>query len=1132
MTSSSVHLRSDDPSEAIPNTTLPGRQTAPGAKVKDRIAALLSIVLFLGMGSLHAFAQGITATIVGTVKDPQGALVPGATIKATNAGTGFTQTAISDSAAEYRLGNLPVGKYVLEIDAQGFQKVVQNNIVLSVDQTQTIDIALTVGTQVQTVTVTEAPPLINTSTSEVGRTLEPEEIVGLPLVNRNANTEISLTAGVQSNSASPTNSNSPNFVSGLPSTDVVVNGSIDAGVPSVSYYLDGGINMTSYRNYGNQLPNPDAIEEFRVETSNFSAAYGRMSGAVVTALTHSGANNFHGSVFEFVRNTDFNATPWNSTMNLPYHRNQFGGTFGGPIKKDKSFFFGSYGGLRQSTGTFLSGGVLPTMAERSGNFSDASELPIDSSTGKPYDYNGVPGWIPPQDLDPTAENIINGISGVPALPLPNAAGNKWQGSYVTPLDDNEYLGKLNQQITSKDQLTASYFSIKTTSNTFGGGNLPWDTEITSARQQDINLSDVHVFNPTVTNETWFTYTRVMATRTNIPGKTLTDFGSNFTIQGPAALPDIAISGYFMLGTAYAGPVLGDDFYSLRDMATTTKGKHTLVYGAEASLDKEPQIADEESFGVFSFATSTPGSTGNALADFVTGKVGSMEQDTPYTLMMNGWYVGLFLQDDYRLAPRLTLNLGLRYDLSTPYAESRNQEQTFIPGAQSTVVPNAPLGLLYPGDKGVNRGIVDLRRHHISPRVGLAWDPFGDGKTAIRAGAGVFYGSPGAGEWNQGTTGQPFSIRQPYNSITSLTNVYGNPASFPTGDPFPYTFNPGHAQFLPAANVSAISESYQWPLTYQLNLAVERQLPGSLSVTAAYVGTLSHDLPLEADANYPAYAPGSSTSQASINSRRPYNPGILGGTWLLGSSPTASYHSLQISAKKQMTHNLMLNGFYVFGKSFYSADPGATGPSSIAQDFDALSEERGSSDFDQRHMASISGMWNVEYYRGSSRILKQVANGWQVAPILTFDSGLPLNIETGADNNHDSYTTDRPNLVPGVSAFLDPHRSRPVAAKEWFNPAAFTPNGAGLGIGPGGADGNTPRNYLRSPGYRDIDIGIYRNFDLVEGMKLQVRGEATNAFNLVDLGAPNATLLSSSVGEITAPIANSNRQIQLGARLTF
>jgi hypothetical protein len=1113
---------------AVPDTTGAARSRPDfrtAAFVAERIL-LTAIVLFLALATVDAFGQGISATLVGTVKDPSGALVPSATVTVTNTATGLKQTATVNGAAEFRIGNLAVGSYVLTVEATGFQKYAESGILLTVDQTLNIDVVLTLGTQVQTVNVTGAPPVVNTSTSEVGRTIEPTEIVGLPLVNRNANTEISLTPGVQSNSASPTNSNSPNFVSGLPSTDVVVNGSIDAGVPSVSYYLDGGINMTSYRNYGNQLPNPDAIEEFRVETSNFSAAYGRMSGAVVTALTHSGTDQFHGSLFEFLRNTDLNATPWNSTLNAPYHRNQFGGTFGGPIRHQKSFLFFSYGGLRQSTGTFLNGAVVPTAAERQGNFSGASVLPVDPTTGQPYDYNGVPGWIPPADLDPTAVNIL------PSIPLPNSPNNTWTGYFTTPTDNNEFLGKLNHQLSAKDQLMASYFSIKTTSNAFGGGNLPWDSEYTSAHQQTINVSDTHVFNPSNTNETWLTYTRVMASRVNNPQKSLSDFGSNFTIQGPPALPDIAVSGYFTLGTAYAGPVLGDDFYSLRDMATTTAGRHTLTYGAEVSLDKEPQVADEESFGVFSFATSTPGSTKNALADFVTGKVGTMEQDTPYTLLMSDWYAGFFLQDDYRVTPRLTLNLGIRYDLSTPYVEEHNQEQTFVPGTQSTVVPAAPLGLLYPGDKDVNRGIIDVRKHHISPRVGLAWDPFGDEKTAIRAGAGIFYGSPGAGEWNQSATGQPFSIRQQYNSIASLTDPYGDPSSFPDGDPFPYTFNPTNAHFLPAAAVSAISESYQWPLTYQFNLTVERQLPGQVTVAGSYVGTLSHDLPIEEDVNYAAYAPGSSTSQASINSRRPYDPGALGATWLLQSPLTASYHSLQITARKQMARGLMLNGFYVFSKSFYSADPGAVGPSSVTQDFDAMGEERGPSDYDQRHMASVSGMWEVSYYRGDSGLWKKLANGWEVAPVLTFNSGLPLNIETGADNNHDGYTTDRPNLVPGLAVTLDPHRSRTAASAEWFNTAAFVPNAPGQGIGPGGADGNVSRNFLRDPGYRDVDIGLYRNFQLPRSMKLQLRAEATNAFNLVDLGPPTATVLSPIDGKITAPIANSNRQIQLGVRYSF
>lgn len=1075
-------------------------------------------------GSLMALGQQITGTIAGTIADGQGAVVAGATVTATNVNTGLSRFATTDSTGGYRIQYLPVGKYNVEAAAQGFKKTTQQNIVLTVDQTQTLNMTLTIGAQTQTVIVTAAPPLVNTTSAELGRTVQPAEIIGLPLVNRNVYTEISLTPGVQSNSASASN-NTPNFQIGLPATQVVINGGIDAGVPMVTYYLDGGINMTGIRNYGNQLPDPDALQEFRVETSDFSAQYGRMSGAVVTAVTHSGTNQFHGSLFEFARNTNLNATPWNATTKASYHRNQFGGTVGGPVKRDKAFFFFSYGGLRQTTGTFLSGGVVPTTLERAGNFSQSKVLPIDPSTGQPYDYNNVPGWIPPPDLDQTAANII-----AKYIPASNSSNNAWVGYFNGPTDNDEFLGKYDQAISDKDHLSASYFTIHTTQNTPGGGNLLWSTQQSFARQQDINISDVHTFSASTANQAWATVTRVMGGRTNIPQLSLHDLGSSFTIQGTPSLPSISVSGYFTLGQSFAGPVTGSDFYSVRDVVSSTKGKHSLNYGVEMSLDKDMIVGNLENWGNFSFATSTPGSTKNALADFVTGKVGSMEQDTPYHGLINSWYYGFFIEDDYRVSQKLTLNLGLRYDLYTPPTESQNLTSTFVPGIQSTVVPNAPLGLLYPGDKGVPRGIVDLRKHHFSPRAGIIWDPFGDGKTAIRAGAGVFYGSVTGNEWNQPANAQPFAVRQTFSSITSLTNVYGNPASFPNGDPFPYVYSPSNPRFLPAASVETISQQYQWPLTYQFNAAVERQLPGTISLTAAYVGSLSHDIPFTNDANYAMWAPGATTSQTSINSRRPYDPGILGQVQYLQSNQTTSYHSLQVSVSKPLTSNLMLNGFYVLSKSFWSASMEGVGIGGETQDYSALWEERGPSDYDQFQTASISGVWNLEYYKGSSFLLKELANGWSISPIISLNSGAPVNIGTGADKNADSYGSDRPNLVPGQNAFLDPHRSRSVARNAWFNTAAFTPNGPGLGIGPGRADGNTPRDYLRSPGYRDVDLGIFRDLRFERGIVFQFRAEATNAFNLVSLGAPTANLASSLDGKITS--AASPRLIQLGTRLTF
>jgi len=1109
-------------------------------RVFTLLAGALSILLCIA-GPGHA--QQITGSIAGTVKDASGALVAGASVKATNDATGLSRSASANGYGEYRIDYLPVGSYTLQVKAQGFKTFVQPGIALTVDQTQVVDVALTVGAQTQVVTVTAAPPIVNTTSAELGRTIQPAEIVGLPLVNRNAYAELSLTPGVLANSASPASNpnGTPNFVIGLPSADVQVNGSIDGGNPEVSFYLDGGLNMSGIRNYGNQLPNPDALEEFRVETSNFSAQYGRLSAAVVTAVTKSGANTFHGSLFEFNRNTDFNATPWNSTLNAPYHRNNFGGVVGGPIVKDKAFFFFSYAGLRQVVGQFLSGGVLPTADERLGDFT-ADTFPVyvpgtynsktktgtqvDGTNSAPNCQVAKPNCIPTSLLDTAASSILNTKK---LIPLPNSTGNTWTGFFTGPTDENEYLGKYDQTLGEKDHVAVTYFYVKTTQNAFGNGNFNWDINQSYTGQTNVNISDVHTFSPSTANQAWVTYVRAAGGRVNLPTTNLGQLGSTFTIQGPSALPELSVSGYFSVGGALAGPVTTTDFYSVRDMVSIVKGKHTLDLGGELALDKGMFVGNLYNFGVFSFQNSAPTTTSNALADFVTGQVNTMEQDTPYHTLESAWHTAAFAQDNYRITPRFTANLGLRWDIDTPPVESSNLTATFVPGVQSTVVPSAPLGMLFPGDHGVARGIVNSAWYHVSPRVGLAWDPWGDGKTAIRAGAGVFYGAISGNEWNQPGNAQPFAVRQTFNSIASFSNVYGSAASFPTGDPFPYVYDAKNPRFLPAASIETIGSNYRWPYIYQVNTSVQRELPQHVTLTAAYVGTLSHRVPLMIDDNYAPYAPGASTSQTSINARRPYDPGVLGQNIYLTSNQTASYHSLQISANRPLTRNLLLNGFYVWSHSFQSANESADGLAT-AQDWNNLWEERGPMDDDQRHVASLSGIWNIDYFRGNS-VVKQIVNGWTISPIVSLHSGTPVEITTGSNKNLDSENHSRPDLVAGTNAFLDPHRSRQTARYAWFNTKAFTPNGPGVagGIGPGGADGNTPRDYLRAPGYRDIDLGVFRDFHF-ERFVFQLRGEATNAFNMVSLNAPTANLSSSTDGWITG--AASPRLIQVGGRFTF
>jgi hypothetical protein len=1090
-----------------------------------------------------------------------------------------------------------VGGYTVELEAAGFRRFVQENIALNVDQTLTVEIALSVGAATETVMVTDAPPLVNTSDAVLGRTVEAAEIIGLPLVNRNAYSEISLTPGVMANNNSPTSnpSGSPNFTVGLPSANVQINGSIDGGNPEVAFYLDGGNNITGMRNYGNPAPNPDALQEFRVETSAFGAQYGQFSGAVITVITKSGTNKFHGGLFEFNRNTDFNAYPWGSTTKLPYHRNQFGGNIGGPIKHDKAFFFFSYGGLRQTVGSLLTGGIVPTAAERLGDFTGdtfkvnapGTKTQVNGINSSPSCATAKPNCIPQALLDTTIANFDNVSNKFgSSIPLPNGAlkpstgGGAYTGTYTTPTTANEYLGKYDQVLGDKDHATVTFFFVRNVSGPNGGGNVPWTINQSAANQWNTNISDVHTFTPNTANQFWLTFTRAAGGRVNLPEfgpstQTLATYGSNFQIQGPNALPNFAPSGAFTASTTNAGPFTGSNNYELRDMVSMVKGKHTLSLGGEFALDKTMFWADLLNFGTINFATSAPTSTSNVFSDWVTGQASSFEQDTPYTTLLSYWHTAVFLQDDYRITPRFTANLGIRWDIDTPPVESLNRTASFSAGVQSTVTSVAPKGLLFPGDPGVGRGIISTKFHHLAPRVGFAWDPFGDGKTAFRGAAGVFYGTTSGNEWNQPGNGAPFAIRQTFGPLNSITNIYSTPGDFPSTAPgggiFPYTYSPSAPKFFPSAAVESIDKNAQYPYIYQFNASVQRQLPARISLTVAYVGTLSHNVPTMIDGNYAPYSTAFGTPSTSANSvadRRQYDPcvgpcptgpagintGTMGQNILLITNQHANYNSLQVSAKKQLSHGFTISGFYVWSHALQSSNESAIGQMT-AQDFGnlgnpftatnnslgavggGLAEEKGPMDANRSSNAVISAIWNIDYFHGSNMFVKQALNGWQISPIVYLTSGGPFTITTGSTNNFDSAGANRPNAVPGISPVLDPHRCRICATNSvlsaWFNTAAFTANGPGKpgGIGPGGADGNVSRDSLIGPGFRDIDLGLFRNVTFEHGVVFQFRAEATNAFNMVSLANPTATLSSGNNSKITSA-AGTQRVIQLGGRLTF
>lgn len=1120
------------------------------------------IVVVLGMlFSQRAFAQSTAATILGTVTDKTGATVAGAKVTARNTQTNLTRTVESNAQGEYRIEFLPVGSYELEVTTAGFKKAVLQGIVLQVSVDARADVHLELGDVNEAISVTAEMPLVNTSSPELGRTIENAEITNLPLVNRNVYSLLDITPGVERNDNS--------IVLGYPEQRTLINGGTDGGAGSVNYYLDGGSNMAGLRNTGNATPNPDAVEEFRVQTNSYNAEYGRFAAGIINVVTKSGTNQFHGSLFEFWRNNALNAHDWNNPANSPLHRNQFGVTAGGPIQKDKTFFFFSYGGLRQVQSTFLNGAIVPTAAERNGDFSQTpgvnfvvpagtsypGQTPLtkfhcDLATGLPTGGTQTNNVICPSFFDTAAANIVR--QAIPASNTTTESGQAgWKGVIPNPFNTNEYLGKIDHSFGSDHRVSVSYYTTAG-DNTIRAGTsglgLPWALQEFDWRQHNANISDTWTISPTKVNQAWVSFTRYFGGRLNIsnpvlglvPDASLADFGSAITVQGRPSLPNISVTNFFNLTNAIGGPTAGSNFYSVRDTFTYTRGHHSFKFGGEVTLQKDVQDTLLNNYGTYTFngtATANGAPTakipGNALADFLLGIPSGITQDAPVRALTNSWFTSVFAQDDYKISPRLTLNLGVRWDIQTPPTDPQNREGTYVAGVQSTVNPAAPVGQLFPGDPGVTRGIVPVRYHHVSPRLGLAWDPFGNGKTSVRAAFGVFYGSLSGNNWNQPSNFEPFATRLTFTNTGAgkfgtggrLANPYRGLAG---GDPFPY-----QGAYTPGGGILGIDTNFQWPYTYQMNFTVQRQLTSDLSVSVGYVGSLAHDLPFAQDVNYPLITTTPVPSTGNVQQRRP-NPGF-GSVLLVQSNQKASYHAMQLTVTKRTSHHLLLNAFYTFSKNLNSVQLDNNQTQGGAQNMSILSEERGRADIDQRHAVSVSAVWQPEFSYGGNGVIKAMMNGWSVSPIVRYHSGIPFTVLNGVDANLDgSSTADRANLVGNPLSGTCPNGANVGTPSCWFNIAAFARNPVVTGSP---VDGNSARNLLDQPGFKTVDLAIFRNFRFFEKYALEFRIEGTNTFNMVNLSPPGATAPASlaspgTFGTISTVAPNSMRQLQLGLRFTF
>ena len=1179
----------------------------------------LFAVMIGAFAAIGAFGQLSTANLSGTVTDSTGAVVPNAKITLTQTDTNFVRVATSSGDGTYHEEFLPVGPYKVSIVAAGFKKLEHGGVVLSVMQSASLNLTLDIGAASESVTVTEDVPLVNLTSAALGSSISNVQIDNLPLINRDVYQLLNLTPGVQSNAT--TNS------LGFNEYHVYINGSTDDFTGQVSYYLDGGLNMTGLRNSGNATPNPDATSQFDVQTNNFSAQLGRYAAAVVSVVTKSGTNKFHGSASEFYRERNFNAVTHNTTTKNPYVQNRFGGTFGGPIRHDKDFFFGSYAGYRfRTAAAFVS--TIPDLAQMTGNFSENTPTDLaqsstscknaptaaentavqfwvcDRSTISTKNPNGLPfanNTLPSNLLDPTVQNVLkylaNGnltgpIANTGALTLNGQPGVIVGDTKYThrendpaPINTDEYLIKTDHQVSTNHRLTLSYFRFSSAQTINPGGlTSSWTHSNYAATQQNANVSDTWTVSPRTVNQTWLSYTRQMGGRIPVPAdSTWADFGSDFGISGTKARGQMGIASWFSLTQAITGPKAGTNQYGFRDVLNTTRGQHTLYLGGEAGLEKDFQQTTLNNYGVFAFATTAAARTNYALSDFLEGAPNTMEQDTGEYANANYFNYSLFAQDDWHLLHNLTVNLGVRYDWQQAPTDTQNRETNFTPGVQSHAFSTvsvqgktgnqlAPIGMLFPGDPGVPKGGAFTPNNHVSPRVGFSYDPFGNGKTVIHGAGGIFFGGISGNLWELPSNFAPYAVRPVFSKVTSVTHPYSNdPTEFPGGtNPFPtLTFTPGTgtASFLALNQVSSIDPNFKWPFTYQINFGIQQQITDTLALTANYVASLNRRQPVYEDLNpaqFNVTAAGVSgasctdltqacayaNTSGTVNNRRKLNSmyglsaasPVYSNVYNIQSNQGSNYNGLQVSMEKRLTHRVSAKGSYVWSHTLSSSNLDGTSLNNVMVDYNyQWLEKKQRSDQDRRHMVSASFVWKPDYFGSYNRLVRSTLNGWTVTSIVTLNSGQPFTVTTGVDNYFNGQGNNRPSIIPGMTSKVLHPASRVAAMDHWFDKTAYciagSPVTASLGtmtcpgVGPLNLLGLEGPAKLSDPGYRMVDASLVRSINLYDQFRFELRGEASNVFNLTNLGAPTAAMNSVNFGKITGS-GGANRILQIGGRLLF
>ncbi|QHN03279.1 carboxypeptidase regulatory-like domain-containing protein [Granulicella sp. WH15] len=1136
---------------------------------------LLLMLLTATIPMLHAQAVAI-ATVNGRLVDPLGAVVPNASVKLTATDTGSLHQTTTNQDGLYTIVNLPVGPYKLEVSAPGFQTYVQSGIVLRVNDNVELDATLTVGEVNERVEVQANISMVQTQQNTISQVIDGRRIAEMPLNGRDP-TQLITISGAAVNHSDGTNTGSKSFYS---SQSISIAGGLGN---QTNYLLDGGDNNDSFTNVNLPFPFPDALAEFSVETSSLPARNGLHPGGLVNAVTKSGTNQWHGNFFEFVRNGDVNAQNYFATKNDSLKRNQFGGTVGGKIITDKLFFFFGFqqSNIRQDPSSLNA--TIPTAAALLGDFTAldggacgaARPNTVDISTTSAAYPNGTPlsalpnpYHVDPSKFDPAAVAL--------AKYLPVGSANSCglvQYGYPVHSNEQEYVARGDWTISPKQSLYGRYFIDMYKLAAFFNPTNILVTGISGnyEKAQTLTFGDSYMITPTIVNSLHFTFSRRRDDRGPADGVGINaqTIGVQNIYQGtPNYLQLTVQNGGFAVGSGSGAlGTFNITSYQEADDVDILKGKHSIALGVDIIRTQDNQNNHYEDNGSFIFNGSISGqpvhtgdktTAGDSLLDFLEGNMNHYEQTMPQQNAIRQTVIGAYVQDTWHVTPKLVINAGLRWEpMKYPYdyfhRGSTFSRADFDAGKKSSVFVNAPAGSSFYGDPGVTPSFSDDRWTNFSPRLGLVYNPDGQGKSTFRIGAAMMYDSPGTFmNYRVIANNLPYGatiIEQGSKNGYKLSNPWGGAAA----NPFPLPSQPSKTTSFPAAASQVLTpRNIHSPIVYQWNLSFQHQFGRDWIFSLTYLGNEMNHSWIGNEINPGVYIPGNSTGlvgscgalvvglpaagsaceSASTQNRRvlslanPTNGAGYSTQVIANDGANSNYNGMLTSLEHRFEHNYTVLANYTWSKCLQIGPLTTLGVEGVVSNPYNIKGDYGYCTIDAPNIFNLSVVANSTWHGGG--ITSFLLKDWQVAPLIRITSGLPVNLTSGVDNSGSGILLDRPDVVPGQPVYTRNPTHTKAAGLQYLNRAAFTNNAPGT-------FGTVRHNSIRPPKYVDVDLAVVRSFHVRERYGLQLRVEGFNIFNHPNFfnpasGSFNGSLAASTFGSIKT--ANDPRILQGAIKISF